>query len=53
MNVVLQGINNSGDSEIYKIGMDIYNKYKINTVTIPSGLDNNQSKKVSVPKLKE
>gem|GEM_PF-3444024 len=39
MNIVLQGENNTKDPEIYKIGMDIYNR-NTGGVRTPSGMDN-------------
>ena len=52
MNVVLQGESNSNDPEIYKIGMDIYNKYNppLQIITDVSGLDNYPDTKVVVPR---
>jgi RHS repeat-associated protein len=53
MNVVLQGVNNSGNKDLYDIGMSIFNKYKpkVEKVTVPSGLDNNGSRSYTVPQV--
>jgi hypothetical protein len=55
MNVILQGVNNSDNKELYDIGMDIYKKYnpKPEIVTVRSGLDNQPSKTLVMPKRRE
>jgi RHS repeat-associated protein len=54
MNVVLQGVNNTDNKDIYNIGMKIYNTISnppMKTITVPSGLDNYPSRTIVVPEV--